>query len=1575
MELIISEKNGPTICLSMIVKDEEHIIVQTLENLCEKITFSYWVISDTGSTDNTKQVITSFFAERKIPGELVEHGWKDFGYNRTKALECAYNKTDYLLIFDADDKIVGDFKIPDKCNIDKYQLKFGEGFTYTRPLFVTNRKKWCFTGVLHESLSNMEPMNGEQKIEGNYYVESGRTGNRSKNPNKYLDDAHVLQKAFDTEFKTDYGMACRYAFYCAQSYKDAGPTYFNQAITWYKKVLDLDNWSQEKYVACYTLGNLYKNQNDGLNTTKYWLKTIEYDGERIEGIIDAMEYYRETGQNILVNALYHKYKNYNNLLSGKLFLYQPKYEDELEYNNSISAYYVNDAQSGYDCCKQILINNKLSISLLKLTMRNMMFYKHLLGKEPPARCCDLFYAVDKLLSNVCQNNENYEPSLFELWNILFVKTRQMLTIYNSIKAPTRTHNNNNNNNNNIQVFISFTTCKRLDLFTETIQSMLNHWTDIEKIDYWFCVDDNSTDDDRSIMKNKYNWFDYYMKTPEEKGHRQSMNIIWNKLNELKPTYWIHMEDDFLFHTKMDYVGLAIAGLKLGDTINECKNIKQILFNRNYGETIEQYNSKGHGVIKTSNNIAIHEYKIGGFPYTNCHYWPHYSFRPSMIDVKTVLELGNFDSVNQFFEMDYAQKWTNAGHKSGFFNRITNRHIGRLTSDRVTKTVKNAYELNGEEQFQATKATNVKKLNPIIKIVNLERRVDRKEATIQLLHNAGIDDTLYEFIQAVDGSQLQPTIELKQLFEGNDFGNRKGVIGCALSHYKLWKQLLSDVDNEYYVIMEDDFSLGPLFKTKFEALKPEFVEKDVVFMGYHMFDNKRNKALDIYNGDSLVTQLAPLNYDLYIGGTFMYSVNKTGAKILLDYIQQNGIKHGIDYVMKICAPLHCFESQPQLAFSLWNENGQQIDSDIQNIYDGLDFTKMKDKYCLPYNYIIRPDNDADNELYSTDEYQKEVYQYANKIMKERNFKTVVDIGCGSGYKLITYLGEFDTIGIETEPCYSYMKNKYPQRKWFNSGDPNKSFVVNENIPNKIDIIISVDVIEHILEPELLLDFCKQFDSQYYIISTPCRQVLSTHSRFANAGYHAHSNGPPKNVHHVREWTFDEFKRYLSKHFNVLESFLGTNQVECQWHLCEKLETKNAVEMNDIETIINNALPTQLDVLENKLQLIKNMYVFIPNVDQTGNDAYYHKKSLQEYFAIASNDDTCVGFNTLGFFKNKIDTLTGSQYFKKGDGIYIKKECYAKMMANSAEPTTQADVPRIRVKMLCNWCTSEQLCKEWSNMCDDPSNFGWKNYQMTWSDNPELIDYYVIVNSPPRNAYFDPLKTVVFQMEPWVNDTTMNWGVKTWGKWADPDPTQFLAVRGRKTAHHNNAFWQLELTYEELLHLKVDKCRTISSICSSKYFDEGHIARIDLLKYIEQKNDPNVHIDIYNQVNDRNFKNFVGPVTPYKDKSDGMLSYKYYFMIENNYEENFITEKIWEPILCESLVFYYGCPNVTDYIDSRAFVLLDVNDFEKSYQIMKQAIEEDWWSQRIDIIRQEKLKILNQLAFFPVLENIISSDLKP
>jgi len=57
-----------TICLNMIVKNESHVIEDTLQNIINYIKLDYWVISDTGSSDNTIEVIKNFF-NKKISQE------------------------------------------------------------------------------------------------------------------------------------------------------------------------------------------------------------------------------------------------------------------------------------------------------------------------------------------------------------------------------------------------------------------------------------------------------------------------------------------------------------------------------------------------------------------------------------------------------------------------------------------------------------------------------------------------------------------------------------------------------------------------------------------------------------------------------------------------------------------------------------------------------------------------------------------------------------------------------------------------------------------------------------------------------------------------------------------------------------------------------------------------------------------------------------------------------------------------------------------------------------------------------------------------------------------------------------------------------------------------------------------------------------------------------------------------------------------------------------------------------------------------------------------------------------------
>jgi hypothetical protein len=526
-------------------------------------------------------------------------------------------------------------------------------------------------------------------------------------------------------------------------------------------------------------------------------------------------------------------------------------------------------------------------------------------------------------------------------------------------------------------------------------------------------------------------------------------------------------------------------------------------------------------------------------------------------------------------------------------------------------------------------------------------------------------------------------------------------------------------------------------------------REIYDYAFSMLHNETQKTVSIH----------PLNKSIYIGGIFGYSINKSGAQKMVDYIHKHGIKHGIDYVMKIVNTLDCYETQPNLCISLWNEDNTDYDTDIQKYHDSFDFSSCENNY---------------------------------------------------------------------------------------------------------------------------------------------------------------------------------------------------------------------------------------------LEFIKNNFIFVKTLDQIGFDLYHKQETLKNMIMQAVDDKKCVAFNTLGFFKSDVVNLTKSPWFGETDGIYIKKE-YAEytnklrgqpggdeilselvkheklqkgeINVNSEinEISNVYDISKInekntikRIKMLCNWCSSRDVCLEFLSMYKDGDFNEWSDIEITWENTN--IDYYVIINMPPKEEYYDPGKTIVFQMEPWVYDNTRNWGVKTWGEWANPDPTKCIKVF-RHTESLNNVQWQVSPPSPEQI-TEGDILNKIMCTLSHKTHDEGHDKRVNFLKRIDLLGLD--IIDVYGRENYHGLKSYVG-VT---DNKRELSKYKYCFSCENNSEKNYATEKIWEPILFECLCFYWGCPNLEEYIDSRAFVRLPLDDFDECVSIITKAIEEDWWSQRIDVIKKEKRKILNELGFFPRLNKIIS-----
>lgn len=227
------------ICLNMIVKNEADIVAEMFDSVVPYI--SSWVIVDTGSTDGTQDVIRKHMARLGIPGELHERPWRNFGHNRTEALNLAQGRGDYIWVIDADDIVVG---TPDftQLSADIYRMRLGEpSFIYWRPQLFRDGVRVRYEGVVHEkAVWESDCVVG--RLEGDYYVESRRLGARSQDTQKYARDRDLLLAEVERNPEI-----ARSVFYLAQSYFDLGD--FVNAHKWYERRVEMGGGDEEVYYS------------------------------------------------------------------------------------------------------------------------------------------------------------------------------------------------------------------------------------------------------------------------------------------------------------------------------------------------------------------------------------------------------------------------------------------------------------------------------------------------------------------------------------------------------------------------------------------------------------------------------------------------------------------------------------------------------------------------------------------------------------------------------------------------------------------------------------------------------------------------------------------------------------------------------------------------------------------------------------------------------------------------------------------------------------------------------------------------------------------------------------------------------------------------------------------------------------------------------------------------------------------------------------------------------------------------------------------------------------------------------
>ncbi len=362
-----------TICLNMIVKDESDIIVNTLKNIIDKIKIDYWVICDTGSIDNTAELIETFFSEKDISGELIHDAWKDFAYNRTRALEFAFKKTDFVFIFDADDRIVGDLKLPDLKKGFAYHMQFGHAVQWKRMPLLDNHIKWHYEGVMHEIIGTKE-IYQLASIEGNYHIATNVevSARNKKGGKKFYDDALLLVEAYS---KGDH-LQARYGFYAAECFRFSGKQNWEKSIEWYKKVIvEKRQWVQEKYWACYQLGKMYDELGEKEKAWYYYFKSYEFDDSRQEAFFELIKKCRARNE---FKTGYKLYKMLKPCLDGdkqhKLFIENHIYEHSLYSEMAIILYYLNKKDEIIEIFKKLFLANITIPIYIFMTNNNLKYF-------------------------------------------------------------------------------------------------------------------------------------------------------------------------------------------------------------------------------------------------------------------------------------------------------------------------------------------------------------------------------------------------------------------------------------------------------------------------------------------------------------------------------------------------------------------------------------------------------------------------------------------------------------------------------------------------------------------------------------------------------------------------------------------------------------------------------------------------------------------------------------------------------------------------------------------------------------------------------------------------------------------------------------------------------------------------------------------------------------------------------------------------------------------------------------------------------------------------------------------------
>jgi len=348
----------------MIVKDEAHVIERCLRSVLPFI--DKWIISDTGSTDETMDIVRRVLAGK--PGTLIERRWRNFAHNRNESLELAAAVADYVFFIDADETAILTEAF-DKSSLthDGYYLTCEYDDTrFARVALISTRLRWTWKGVLHEFLES--DRSAEFGTLEQPRIRIAHEGARSRDPDTYVKDAQVLEEALASEPDNT-----RYVFYLAQSYKDAGKPAKAREV--YARRALMGGFDEEVWYAKYQLGVLAERLDlPPAEVSRAYLEAWEFRPSRAEPLLALARYHRlrdEFNLGVLYARQASRIPKPADLLFVEAACYRWQALDEL----SVSAYYAGPEDEGIAATRALLALPDLPEDVRPRIAGNLRFYE------------------------------------------------------------------------------------------------------------------------------------------------------------------------------------------------------------------------------------------------------------------------------------------------------------------------------------------------------------------------------------------------------------------------------------------------------------------------------------------------------------------------------------------------------------------------------------------------------------------------------------------------------------------------------------------------------------------------------------------------------------------------------------------------------------------------------------------------------------------------------------------------------------------------------------------------------------------------------------------------------------------------------------------------------------------------------------------------------------------------------------------------------------------------------------------------------------------------------------------------